>query len=72
LSRLRIAELAVEVSRVIPDVVGDKVITLPPVPLVAVNSEWELVTPWVVAIVAEPEIERPGKTVPRYRGAVAA
>jgi hypothetical protein len=68
----KIAELAVDVSSVTPSVADDKVIVLPPVPSVAENNECELAKPCVVVIVALPEVERPGKAVPRNLGAVAA
>jgi hypothetical protein len=68
----KIAEFAVDVSSVTPAGAEASVIVLPPVPSVAENNECELDTPCVVVIVAEPDVDRPGKAVPRNLGAVAA
>ena len=68
----KIAELAVEVSSVTPVFAEDRVMTFPPVPSVAVKREWALARPSVVVIVAEPDVDNPGKTVLKNLGAVAA
>jgi hypothetical protein len=72
LAIFKIAEFAVDVSSDTPAGAVESVIVLPPVPSVAVKSEWELASPCVVVMVAEPEDDRPGKAVPKNRGAVAA
>ena len=55
-SRTMTAALAVDVSRVMPEIVGVRVNVLFPVPEEAVNGEDLVVSPWVVTTVTEEEL----------------